>query len=231
MKMILKACVIALAAAFAMPMAAMDVQARPNEREMKKLAAAAKYLQDAQAAAEEKDFATAIEKMTEALALEVLPPETVVQVYANRGQLYTMLTPPDCVSAIADFNKVLELTPQAGYAHAAIGKCKSEMTPPDMKGAVAAFKQAFALEPTNASFAGALCVSAYNESDYPTAIEACVAYDAMQPGNVQILVAIATSYELSGDKANAAKAWARVLEADPTNKDAKEAPIRLKQKK
>lgn len=230
MKMILKACVIALAAAFTMPLAATDAFASmPSERQQKKMALAAKVLKEAQEAAEAKDYATAIAKMTEALELEVLPPETVIQVLSNRGLLYMQLTPPDCASATADFTKVIELAPQSGFAYAAIGKCKIEATPPDTAGAIAAFKQAFALEPTNASFAGALCTAAFNASDYPAAIESCVAYDTLQPGNVQIMEAIATSYELSGDKANAAKAWAKVLAADPSNKNAKEAPRRLKQ--
>ncbi len=178
-----------------------------------------KAVEAGDAAMNAKDYAKAIEEYTKAIKSKDLEGDNLGAILLNRGVAYFNLK--QCPNAIPDFTGSIEAskTPNPS-AYAGRGQCLIE-TGKAAEG-VADYKQAVALAPTEPSFAGGLCTSAFNAKIYAESGPACEAYSAFVPTDKQILEAAAVSYQNAGNKAKALEMWNKLLALDPASAVAKQ---------
>lgn len=239
MRIILAVCTAAIALTTAFPADARGVQNRREQEERESLAADQKVADDIKDAAEAfntKDYAKAIELASKVIRAE---PSPALQRNAYLIRSFSLISTDKCPEAIPDLDfliaqdistdQIKAQFPNAEKENADYlvqrGQCHEEAG--DSAKALADYAAALKIDPTNAPVATQICFAHYNAKAWAAAVPACEQAVALSSGKVDPLVALAASYEMSGDKTKALAAWEQVLVLEPGNMNAKDAPKRM----
>lgn len=178
-----------------------------------------KAVQAGDAAMQAGDFATAISEYTKAIQSKELKGDNLGAILLNRGIAYVSVK--QCPEASADFTGAIEAS-SAPHPSAYAGRGQCHMEAGQTAEGIADMKQAIALAPTEATYVGALCTSAFNAKIFVEAGPACEAYSVFVPTDAQIVEASAVAYQNAGNKAKALEMWNRLLALDPNSAVAKQ---------
>jgi len=184
-----------------------------SERQARKRMEAQKYPAQATEAMQQGNPDRAIELFTKAIDSKGFKDDQLGEIYFGRGTAYRLKK--DCKSAMADFDKAVELGVTDGDLFFSRAACFFELGDND-KG-LAELDKAVKQDPDAAMYRSARCIALFNRKDFAGALPDCEKALAATPDDKNLLTAASQANEQVGNKARAAELYRKLLQVDPGN--------------